>query len=136
MATHEIPKLDQKGLRQFGLLTGGIIAGLFGLLIPVLRQHALPLWPWIVAGILATWALVAPASLNPVYKAWMRFGQLLGAIETPIILGIVFYLIVLPMGLIRRWLSDDPMQRKLDRHQETYRVQSKLRPKVSMERPF
>lgn len=44
-AAHEIPELDRKGLRQFGLVTGGIVAGLFGLLFPWLLERALPLWP-------------------------------------------------------------------------------------------
>ncbi len=86
----EIKKLDQKGLRDFGLLIGGLIAVLFGLAVPLLRQHSIPWWPWIVGGVLVMLGLVAPKSLNPVYHAWMRFGLLLNKIETPIDLGLVF----------------------------------------------
>ncbi|MGE5657140.1 MAG: SxtJ family membrane protein [Actinomycetota bacterium] len=136
MTTHEIPKLDNKGLRDFGLLIGGIIAGAFGLLIPVLRGHAIPWWPWAIGGVLGGLGLVSPQLLNPVYYGWMRFGLLLNAIETPIILGAVFYLILMPMGVIKRLLGDDPMQRELKRTRETYRVPSKSRTKISMERPF
>jgi hypothetical protein len=39
----EIKKLDKKGLRDFGLLIGGLIAVLFGLAVPLLRRHSLPL---------------------------------------------------------------------------------------------
>lgn len=136
MTNHEIRKLDNKGLRDFGLLIGGLIAGLFGLLIPLLRHHSIPWWPWIVGGVMAVLALAAPRALNPIYHAWMRFGLILNAIETPIILGIVFYLILLPMGMIKRLLGDDPMQRKLQGDTVTYRVPSKVRTKISMERPF
>ncbi len=136
MATEEIRKLDSKGLREFGLLLGGLIAGLFGLLVPVLRHHSPPWWPWVIGGVLCVLALVAPKTLNPVYIGWMRFGLLLSAIETPIILGIVFYLILMPMGMIKRLLGDDPMHRELKKTRDTYRVPSKLRTTVSMERPF
>ena len=136
MSNHEIRKLDDKGLREFGLLIGGLIAVLFGLLIPGLRHHSIPWWPWIVGGVMGGLGLAAPRTLNPVYHAWMRFGLILNAIETPIVLGIVFYLIVLPMGMIKRLWGEDSMQRKLQGDRETYRVPSKVRTKVSMERPF
>ncbi|HLO51114.1 MAG TPA: SxtJ family membrane protein [Kamptonema sp.] len=136
MSNHEIRKLDDKGLREFGLLIGGLIAVLFGLLIPWLRHHPTPWWPWIIAGVMGGLGLAAPRTLNPVYHAWMRFGLILNAIETPIVLGIVFYLIVMPMGMIKRLFGEDPMQRKLEGDRETYRVPSKVRTTVSMERPF
>lgn len=136
MSNHEIRKLDDKGLREFGLLIGGLIAVLFGLLIPWLRHHPTPWWPWIIGGVMGGLGLAAPRTLNPVYHAWMRFGLILNAIETPIVLGIVFYLIVMPMGMIKRLFGEDPMQRKLEGDRETYRVPSKVRTTVSMERPF
>jgi hypothetical protein len=136
MSDQKITKLDDKGLRDFGFLIGGLIAIIFGLLIPVLRQHS-PHWlPWIIGGVMVGLALVAPRFLNPIYHAWMRFGLIMHAIQTPLILGIVFYLIVLPMGIIKRLLGDDPMRRKLENETATYRVPSKVRTKISMERPF
>lgn len=139
MSDHEIRKLDDKGLREFGLLLGGLIAVIFGFIIPLVRHRSInfiPSWPWIVGAIMVAWALAAPRTLNPVYHAWMRFGLIMSAIQTPLILGIVFYLIVLPMGIIKRLLGDDPMQRKLQSDRETYRVPSKVRTNISMERPF
>ena len=41
-----IPKLDKKGLRQFGFMFGGIIAGLFGIVLPWLFDFKYPYWPW------------------------------------------------------------------------------------------
>ena len=132
-----IPKLDKKGLRQFGAIAGAIFAVLFGLVIPWMRSHALPIWPWFVAGVLWVWALVAPMTLDPVYKIWMRFGLVLGAINTRILLGIVFYVLVMPMGLIMRFvLKTDPMARKCDFNIKSYRVRSKTRSRESMEKPF
>ena len=136
MSDHKIRELNNKELRDFGFLIGGLIAILFGLLVPVLRHHPIPWWPWLVGGVMVGLALAAPRSLNPIYHGWMRFGLILNAIETPIILGIVFYLIPMPMGMIKRLLGDDPMRRKLENEQATYRVPGKVRTKISMERPF
>ena len=133
---HEIAKLDTKGLREFGLVTGGIIAVLFGLFFPWLLEYPIPLWPWILFGVLAVWALVAPDTLAPVYRGWMRFGLMLSKVTTPLILGIVFFLVVLPMGLVMRLFRRDPMARRFDSGMMSYRVPSHKRSKQHMERPF
>jgi Saxitoxin biosynthesis operon protein SxtJ len=134
--THTINKLDEKGLRDFGLLLGGIIIGLFGIVVPLLRHHPSHWAFWLIGGSLCLMALIAPLSLNPIYYAWMRFGLFMSAIETPLILGIVFYLIMVPMGWIQRAMGSDPMRRKLSEDQKTYRVPSQPKNRVSMERPF
>ena len=136
LMSDEIKKLDQKGLRDFGLLIGGLIALLFGLVVPLLRHAPIHWLPWAIGAVLIVLALVAPKSLNPIYHGWMRFGLLLNKIETPIILGIVFYLIIWPMGFIKNLFGEDAMRRKLNPKMDTYRVPSKARTKVSMERPF
>jgi len=133
---HEVVELDRKGLREFGLVTGGIIAVLFGLFFPWLLENRFPVWPWVTAGILAAWGLAAPMSLQPIYRLWMKFGLLLSRITTPIILGIVFYLLIFPMGLVMRTFSRDPMMRQFDDAAKTYRVISHKTSKENMERPF
>ncbi len=87
---HTIPELDRKGLRDFGLVTGAIVAALFGLFFPWVLERSIPIWPWVIAGVLAVWALAAPLTLKPVYRQWMMLGLLLSKITTPIILGAVF----------------------------------------------
>jgi hypothetical protein len=93
-AEHAIPELDRKGLREFGLVTGGIVAGLFGLFFPWVFERSWPAWPWIVFAVLGCWGLLAPMSLQPVYRVWMRFGLLLSRVTTPLIMGLVFYLVI------------------------------------------
>ena len=51
-------------LRKFGLVTGAIVAGLFGLILPWVFEYAWPLWPWIFAGIAWIGGLVHPDSLS------------------------------------------------------------------------
>ncbi len=132
----DIPEQDKKGLRSFGLITGAIIAVLFGLFFPlVLLDRPVPTWPWVIAGVLWLWALALPNTLRPVYHGWMHVGHVLGWVNTRIILGVVFYVVVLPMGLVMRIFAD-PMARRRTPAQTSYRVESVRLPKERMERPY
>jgi O-antigen/teichoic acid export membrane protein len=133
---HEIKELNPKELREFGVVTGAIVAGLFGLLLPWLFGATLPLWPWVLAAILALWALAFPARLRPVYRGWMRVGLLIGSVMTPFVLSVVFFLLILPAGLLMRVFRGDPMERNLDNGAPSYRVPSRKPDPTSMERPF
>ncbi len=133
---HAIPELDRKGLRHFGLTTGAIFAGLFGAFFPWVFERAFPVWPWIILAVLGAWALVAPASLRPVYRGWMRFGLLLGKVTTPIVLGTLFYVVIVPVGFMMRLTKPDPLRRRFDRSATTYRIETKTPPRENLERPF
>lgn len=133
--SHDIPVLDKGGLRQFGITTGAIIAVLFGLVFPYLFERPWPLWPWIVFAILGGWALIAPQSLNPVYRGWMRIGILLSKITTPIVLTLVFAIAIFPGSLLMRLFRNDPMRRKFD-DSESYRVMSRQPSVKNMEKPY
>ena len=130
-----IPELDRKGLREFALVTGGVISGLFGLVLPWLFDLGWPKWPWILGGVLIAVGLVVPTALRPVYRTWMQFGLILSRITTPIIMGLVYFLVITPTGLARRLLSSDPMSRDFS-GKESYRIPSKKAPAKNMERPF
>ncbi len=131
-----IPELDRRGLREFGLVTGGIIAGLFGLLLPWLLDHAFPIWPWVIFGVLAAWGLIAPSTLRPVYRGWMRFGQVLSRITTPIIMGLIFFVMIAPIALFMRLLGWDAMARRFDPEAKSYRVPTEKAPTGNLEKPF
>lgn len=135
-AHHPIPELDRKGLRDFGLVTGAIVAVLFGLFFPWLLERAWPRWPWIVFAVLGGVGLVAPLALRPVYHYWMRLGLLLNKITTPLILGIVFFIVISPIALLRRLGKNDAMARRFDAQAPSYRVPSEAKPTKHLERPF
>ena len=134
--THDIPQLDRTGLRKFGLTTGGIIAVLFGLVLPWIFGRPLPGWPWIVFGVLAALALPVPNALGPIYRGWMRIGNVLGWINTRLILMLLFFVVLFPVGLVRRAFGSDPMRRKLDPNVGSYRVPSTKQPSKKLENPF
>ncbi len=127
---------DRKTLVSFGLLTGGLIAVLFGLLLPWLRGVRFPAWPWGLAAVLAASALGAPTLLAPVYRAWMAVGSALGWVNTRILLGAVFFLVVTPLGAVMRMTGRDPLSREFEPRGATYRVPSVRTPRERMEAPF
>lgn len=124
-----------KQLRSFGLLVGGIFA-VISLWPLVWHGEGLRIWAIIVAGALAVPAVVVPKSLKLIYRGWMAIGDVLGWINTRIILGIVFYGVVTPIGTYRRWRGHDPMRRSWDPQAETYRVLRESREATHMQRQF
>ena len=134
--TMAIEKLDKQGYRKFGLTTGAILAILFGLLLPWLFGFNYPKWPWIIAGVLAALALVLPVALQPIYIGWMRFGHVMNWVNTRIILGVLFYGMFFPIGILMRLFGKDPMHRKIDDKLSSYRVISENESKNNVERPY
>jgi len=135
-SAHAIPELDRRGLREFGLVTGGILAGLFGLVLPWLFETGYPLWPWVAGGVLALWGLAAPMSLRPVHYWWMRLALLLSRVTTPIVLGVVFLLVFVPTALVMKLFGRDPMARRFDDRAASYRVPSHKAPREQAEKPY
>lgn len=128
-----------KAMRQFGLITGGLIILLFGLLLPWLWQADIERWlktAAAIGGTLILWALLHPASLKWLYTPWMKFAHILGTINTHIILFLLFFLLFVPLGLIARLLGKDPMARRLQPESNSYRVVREPSEKEHMETPY
>ena len=98
-------------LRRFGCTVGGVF--LLLATISWWRGHEIP--PLILGTlgvVLVVPGLLMPAVLGPVERGWMAFAAVLGAINTRIILTLVYMTVVTPIGWLRRW-SEDPLDRKL-----------------------
>jgi hypothetical protein len=126
----------KKELRDFGLVLGAIVAVLFGLALPWFLGHEYPRWPWVVAGVLWVWALSFPTTLGPVHRGWMAIGHLLGWLNTRIILGIMFFVIFLPVGMVMKLVGKDPMARQQLKDLSSYRVKSQSLARNHVERPY
>ena len=131
-----IEELDKKGYRNFALTFGGIITALFGLLFPWVFGLSFPLWPWILMFALAVWGVIAPMTLRHFYRGWMKFGILLSTVTTPLVLGIVYYGVITPTGLIARLFRSDPLQRDCQEECSSYRIESPQKSHDHMENPF
>ena len=124
-----------KQLRSFGLIVGGIFA-LIGVWPALWRGQPPRLWSLLLGGALLALALVWPRSLAQVYRLWMAVGEVLGWINTRLILGILFYGIFTPIGLFMRLRGQDPMRRTLTPEVDTYRVLRQPRPASHMQHQF
>jgi hypothetical protein len=77
------------------------------------RGHIPVAWGFgVMGGSLFLAGLLVPSRLGPVYRAWMGFALLLSKITTPIFMGIVFFLVITPTGLLMRLLGRNPVVRE------------------------
>lgn len=132
-------KVDEKllnaspeDLRKFGLLSGAIIAVLFGLLFPWLFNYSIPKWPWVLSTVLVLWGLIHPVSLKVIYNPWLKIGAIMGWINSRIILGFIFYFIITPAGFIVK-IAGKKLISGLDGNAESYRETPKKTDKKQME---
>jgi hypothetical protein len=133
---HEIAELDSNELRRFAITTAAALTVLFGIVLPWLFEFSFPKWPWIASAVLVVWGLAAPSTLRLVYRAWMRVSLLISSVTTPLVLGIVYYLVILPAALIMRMIGMDPMRRKFEKEAGSYKIVSEKPSRENMERPF
>jgi hypothetical protein len=122
-------------LRTFGL-TGAAIAAGFAVW-PFFAGNGEPS-PWMLAagGGIAVTALASPRHLAGLYRGWMAIGHVLGWVNTRILLGAIFYLVVTPLGVARRWQGTDPMGRRRRPDLATYRVTRPARPPSHLKRQY
>lgn len=103
------PPASAKDLRNFGFTFGGV-ALIFG---AVLMWRGRPSAPWFL-GASALFFLVgalAPGLLRPAFGPWMKFAEILGYVNTRLLLGLFFLVGITPTGLIMRLVGKDPMAR-------------------------
>lgn len=82
------------------------------LILLIIEYIRLPDWPVIAAMAVLVLTMTWPAAFKPLAKLWFGFSHLLGAIVSKVILSLVFFLIVTPVGFIRKMFGADPMKTK------------------------
>lgn len=112
MLREELRQIDSSSaaLRKFGLMVGGVLLAL-GL---VLMARQRPSGPWLAGGggALVLLGLLAPGCLRPLQRPWMMLAVLLGAVVSPVVLGIIYYGVFTPIGLLARLRGRDFLQRR------------------------
>jgi len=111
-------KTGVRDLRKFGLMVGGVLV-LLGLLF-LWRHHGRSpyfLWP---GGALMILGAILPRTLKWVYVGWMSVAFVLGFVMAHVILGLFFFLIITPVGLLARGFGQDFLSLKPDRAARSY----------------
>ena len=115
----------------------GIVFFVFFLIIaiyPLINGDELRLWSLITSIVFLFLGLVNSKILNPLNKLWFKFGIFLGKIISPLVMGIIFFLIVTPIGLLMRLLNKDLLNLKFNTN-NTYWIE-KTEPKSKMKNQF
>ena len=94
--------------RKFGLQVGAAFAVL-GALSRWRGHDTAPLVLWALGGLLIAGGLFLPGRLGPVYRAWMGLAVVLSKVTTPLFLGIVYFGVITPMGVVMRLLGRNPL---------------------------
>tara|TARA_B100000886_G_scaffold340543_1_gene311046 strand:- start:5923 stop:6318 length:396 start_codon:yes stop_codon:yes gene_type:complete len=105
-------KISRKKLREFGYLIGIGIPFLIGTIFPLISGHNIRIWTFVFGIIFIFFAAIKPNILFYPYLAWMKLGFLLGWINSKLILGLIFFLVLQPIALIMKLFGYDPLRLK------------------------
>ena len=111
-------KIKISSNRSFGLVF--FVVFLIVSLWPLTSVGSIRIWSAIISAVFLILGLINSRLLTPLNLLWFKFGMILGAIISPIVMGIVFFLVVTPTGLILRIMRKDLLNKKYDKEKETY----------------
>ena len=118
--------------RSFGIVF--FIVFLLIALYPLLKDNDLRIWSLVISFIFLILGLINSKILTPLNRLWFKFGLLLGRFISPLIMGIIFFVVVTPIGIIMRLLKKDLLNLKYNK-KETYWI-DKTGPKSKMKNQF
>ena len=118
--------------RSFGIVF--FIVFLLIALYPLLKGNDLRIWSLLISFIFLVLGLINSKILTPLNRLWFKFGLLLGKFISPLIMGIIFFIVVTPIGIIMRLLKKDLLNLKYNK-KETYWI-DKSGPKSKMKNQF
>ena len=124
---------EQSSEKSFGVVFS--IVFLIVSLYPLINSESLRIWALVVSIIFFLLAFIATQVLVLPNKLWFKFGLLLGSIISPIAMTLVYYITVIPTGLIMRLLGKDLLKQKLDKNAKSYWIERK-QPMGSMKNQF
>jgi hypothetical protein len=127
---------DTRQLREFGIGLGLILLAIFWGLLPWLGDRPRPMWPVAASGILALAALAWPPAILPVYRLMLPVARVVGFVNTWLLLGAVFFGILLPVGLALRGLGRLQYRTGFRSDLVSYRVEVPREHATRLEEPF
>ena len=123
---------EKRRLRNFGI-TMAVVLSIIGSVL-LWNDRPACIYYFVISSLFLICGFAFPKLLYPIEWAWMKLAFILGTISTRIILTIVFYLAVTPIGLLRRLFSKDPLDMKIDKNAKSY--WKPVDPKGPKSRPY
>ncbi len=133
IASHS--KVEIGSERSFGLVFAAVFM-IIALWPLVIHGNPVRLWAIAIAAVFLAAAFFAQPLLKPLNKIWFKFGMLLSMIVSPIVMGIIFFVTVTPIGLIRRLKNPDPLKQKFDGDADSYWIVREASSSDSMRKQF
>mgnify|MGYP006085204291 FL=1 len=128
-------KIKISSNRSFGIVffTVFIIIGLW----PLLNDNQIRVWSILIGTIFLVLGLMKSNLLTPLNKIWFKFGLILGSIISPIVMGLVFFMIVTPTSFLMKLLNKDLLNNKFDEKRNSYWInKSDEKNKSTMKQQF
>ena len=104
--------------RNFGLVFFTIF--LIISIWPLMYENPIRVWSLLISIIFLILGLTNSKILTPLNQLWFKFGMLLGSIISPIVMVVVFFIVVTPIGLFMKIMSKDLLNKKYDKKKITY----------------
>ena len=112
------------------IITGFLLIAIY----PILNNEEVRLWSLLISSVFLILGLINSQILTPLNKLWFKLGLLLGKIISPLVMGLIFFLVVTPIGLIMRILGKDVLNLKYNKN-KSYWIE-KNGPKSKMKNQF
>tara|TARA_B110000008_G_C16950160_1_gene556069 strand:- start:1061 stop:1465 length:405 start_codon:yes stop_codon:yes gene_type:complete len=78
------------------------------------------IWAIVLSVLFLILAIIAPSKLSPLNKLWFKFGNLLGSLIAPVLMALIYFTLVLPIGCVFRLLGKDLLNQKIDKSVNSY----------------
>ena len=111
-------KTEESDLRKFGIIVGTVLLIIAGLLFWK-EKESFQLF-LVIGTVLFLAGIAIPFTLKPIYWVWMTFATILGWFMTRVILSLLFYVILTPIGLIARSIGKQFLNLKMDHSKQSY----------------
>lgn len=98
--------------RAFGLVFASVFTALG--VLPLVRGGPARPWAFVVAAGFLVAALVVPRALRPLNRLWLKLGLVLHRVVNPVVMGVIFFLAILPAALVMKAIRRDALHRKFD----------------------
>ena len=126
-------KIKISSNRNFGLVFFFIF--LVVSIWPLTHNESPRIWSAIISLVFLILVLTRSKLLTPLNRLWAKFGIILGSIIAPIVMGVVFFLVITPIGLVMKIIGKDLLSIKYDKKKETYWVK-RDKPTSTMKQQF
>ena len=114
--------------RNFGIVF--FIVFLLIAIYPIFNEDKIKIWALIISVIFLILGIINSNFLSPLNKIWFKFGLFLGKIISPLVMGLIFFLIVTPIGLLMRILKKDLLNLKFSNKKSYWINKNKLKSRM------